>query len=244
MEENINNVNSKGGKKKIISIIVVVLVLAVLALGSYFVFGKNKIEVPANNAAIAATVNGTIIPKAVYDAQLAKSIATYKEQGVDVADPAKLAQIKTQVLDNLIADELVNQGIVAAGIKITPEEVEKQFQTVLTQTGGADKLQAELIKNNLTEAQLRENISRQLTIQEYLSQNIDLASVTASEAEIAQFYADYSKAQKAADTKVVVPALKELSDQIKQQIIADKQQTLVTNFIASLRSKATVEITP
>jgi hypothetical protein len=243
MEENVNNVSSGGSKKKIIPI--AILVLVVLAVGAYFVFGKNQAINPANNnAAIAATVNGTIISKATLDTQLASSVAAYKAQGVDVTDAAKLAQIKTQVLDSLIGDELVNQGIAAAGIKVTAEEIEKQFQAVLTQTGGADKLQAELVKNNLTEAQLRDNISKQLTIQKYLAQNIDLTSVTASDAEIAQFYADYSKAQKAADAKAVVPALKDLSAQIKQQIISNKQQTLITNFIASLRSKATVEVTP
>jgi len=240
MEENIEkNIDNK---KKIIPI--VVLVLAVLAVGSYFVFGKNKTESPINNnVGSVATVNGAIISRETYDTQLASSIASYKTQGVDVADATKLSQIKTQVLDNLISDELLKQGVAAAGIKITAEEVEKQFQVVLTEQGGADKLQAALIQNNLTEGQLRENISKQLAIQAYLLQNIDIASVTVSDAEIAQFYADYSKSQKAADAKAVVPALKDLSAKIKQQLISDKQQNLMTNFVASLRAKATVETT-
>jgi len=240
MEENIEkNIDNK---KKIIPI--VVLVLAVLAVGSYFVFGKNKTESPINNnVGSVATVNGAIISRETYDTQLANSIASYKTQGVDVADATKLSQIKTQVLENLISDELLNQGVAASGIKITADEIEKQFQVVLTGQGGADKLQAALIQNNLTEAQLRENISKQLAIQKYLLQNTDIASVAVSDAEIAQFYADYSKSQKAADAKAVVPALKDLSAQIKQQLISDKQQTIVTNFIASLRAKATVETT-
>lgn len=219
-----------------------VLVLVVLAIAGYFVFGTNKTGSPTNNVASVATVNGVIISKATYDTQLANSIASYKTQGVDVADATKLSQIKTQVLDNLIGDELLNQEVVVAGIKITGEEVEKQFQVVLTQIGGADALKDALVKNNLTEAQLRENISKQLAIQVYLLQNIDTKSIIVNEAEIAQFYADYSKAQKDSGEKTVL-ALKDLSDQIKQQLISDKQQTLVANFIASLRAKATVEIT-
>jgi threonine dehydratase len=190
-----------------------------------------------------AKVNGEIITKAAYDTQLADSIDSYKTQGVDVTDATKLSQIKTQVLDNLIADKLISQGVAASGIKTTAEEVEKQYQVILTQVGGADALKAELVKNNLTEAQLRENISKQLAAQTYLLQNIDTKSITVSDAEIAQFYADYSKAQKAKDAKTVVPALKDLSDQIKQKLISDKQQTLVVNFVASLRAKAKVETT-
>ena len=223
-------------KKKIVSI--VVLVLAVLMIGGYYIFGKNKTSSVDYDTSIA-TVNGAFISKADYDKQLTNSIDLYKTQGVDVADAIKLSQIKKQVLDNLISNELLNQGVAAAGIKVTAEEVEKQFQIILTQAGGADKLQVELVKNDLTEAQLRENIAKQLAIQVYLSKNVDTKSVTVSDAEIAQFYADYGKAQKDGGQKTV-PTLKDLSAQIKQQLISNKQQTLVTNFIADLRAKATV----
>ena len=236
-----NNVETKMDyKKKIIPI--VVLVLVVLALVGYFVFGKNKINgLINNNLASVATVNGVKIPKTAYDTQLATSLSTYKAQGIDVTDATKLSQIKTQVLDNLIGDELLNQAVAAAKITVTTAEVEKQFQAVLTQAGGADALKAALTENKITEAQLRENISKQLAIQKYLLQNIDVSSITVTDAEIAQFYASYSKAQQASGSKTPVPPLKDLNDQIKQQLISDKQQTLVSNFIASLRAKATVE---
>lgn len=227
-------------KNKIVPI--VVLVLVVLAIVGYFVFGKNKINNPVNNnTANVATVNGAIISKATYDTELTKSIASYKAQGIDVADATKLSQIEKQVLSDLIDNELLAQNISAAGIKTTPEEIETQFQAILTQAGGADALKAELVKNNITEAQLRENISKQLVIQTYLLQNIDVKSITVSDAEIAQFYADYSKAQK--DSGKTIPALKDLSAEIKQQIINNKQQTLIINFVATLRTKAKIETT-
>jgi hypothetical protein len=223
--------------------VVIVLVFVVLLIGSYFVFGKNKINIPTNtNIASVATVNGAIISKATYDTQLTNTIASYKTQGIDVTDATKLSQIKKQVLDDLISNELLVQGLTASGIKSNTEEVEKQFQTILTEAGGAEGLKAELVKNNLTEAQLRENISKQLSIQKYLAQNINVKSITVSEAEIAQFYADYSKAQKDSGQKTV-PALKDLSDQIKQQIVSNKQQALVMDFISSLRAKAKIETT-
>jgi hypothetical protein len=228
-----------------------VLLLVVLVVGGYFVFGGSKISSIINNVATnnkvaatasVATVNGTAIPKAAYDAQLASAIASYKSQGVDVtADATKFSQIKTQVLDDLVNNELLTQGAQSAGIKIALAEVEKQFQTILTQAGGAEGLKTALAQNNLTEAQLRENISKQLTIQAYLLANIDTKSITVSDAEIAQFYTDYSKAQITASSTVKVPALKDLSDPIKQQIISNKQQTLINDFITSLRAKAKIE---
>lgn len=226
-------------KNKIVSMVVVVVV--VLAAVAYFMFG-NKVNPIANNTnnTSVATVNGVAIPKATYDTQLASAISSYKAQGVDVADVTKLAQIKTQVLDNLINNELVAQGIKSAGITVTPAEIDAQVQTIIQQAGGATQYQAELKTANLTEAQLRDNISNQLAIQKYLAANVNTASITVSDAEISQFYTDYSKAQIAASSTIKVPALKDLSAQIKQQLTSNKQQVLINDFLASLRSKAQI----
>jgi len=238
---------NQDGKKRVTTVAVSVLVI-LAAIGGYFIFGQKMISnTTENKAAVVtsvATVNGSAIPKTIYDTQLAGVIASYKSQGVDIAaDATKLAQVKTQVLNDLINNELLTQGALNAGIKTSAEEVEKQFQTVLTQSGGAEGLKTALAQNNLTEAQFRENISKQLTIQTYLLANIDIKSITVTDAEIAQFYADYSKAQKD-NGQAAVPPLKELSEQIKQQLISDKQQTLITNFVATLRTKAQIETTP
>ena len=232
--ENSEEVKKEGGSKMVW---IVVAVIVVLAIAGYFMFGKKTAVVKVEGV---ATVNGVVIPKADYDTQLAAAI---KAQNIDPANTAAIAQIKTQLMDSLISNELVNQGIKAAGIKADPAEVEKQFQAILTQTGGAEKLQAELAKANITEAKLRENIVKQLEVQAYLLKNINVAGITVTDAEITQFYADYSKAQKAADAKAVVPALKDLSEQIKQQITSNKQQTLISNFIASLKATAKIETT-
>ena len=224
-------------KEKLISVVVVVLVVAVVA--SVIVFGgagktKNSL---INKTPNMATVNGVPITKEAYDAQLALTISSFKGQGVDVLNADKLAQIKIQVLNDLINNELVNQEIVKAGIKITPESVEVQYQALLNQAGGADKLKIQLNAAKLTEAGLRANIAKQLAVQAYLLQHIDMSTATATPAEIAKFYADNTKGQKN------TPLLKNVSEQIRQQLVASKQQLLITTFLASLRQNATIATT-
>lgn len=222
---------------KIVSMVVAVVVLA---LAGYFVFrGGDKTETPAPVVESVATVNGVAIPKATYETQLATSIATFKTQGVDVENAESLAQIKTQVLDDMINNELVSQGITVAGITASTEEVDKQLKAITDQAGGQEKLLGELAKANLTEAQLRENVTRQVAIQAYLAANVNIAGVTVTDAEVTEFYTEYAKSQKAAGVKTV-PTQKELTDQIKQQITLNKQQALVNEFIAALRAKATI----
>jgi len=217
-----------------------ILVVLVLVFGSYFILGKNKINIFSGRVASVATVNGVTIPRDTYDTQLASSIASYKAQGVDFEkDTNKLFEVKTQVLDTLISNQLLAEGVARNGIKASEEDVNKQYQDLLTQAGGTEKFKAALIESKLTEAQLKKNIAKQIAAQEYLSENVDTSKLDASDAEIAKFYNDYKKGQKAAGKET--PTLKDLSDQIKEQIISNKKRALILDFIASLRAKAKIE---
>ena len=222
-------------------ILIVVLVVALAVVG-FFVFRGDGLSGLNGDVENAAMVNGVAISKTIYDNQLALTLSSFKSQGMDVENADNLAQIKTRVLDDLINNELVNQGIASAGIKTNEEDVNKQVEAVIEQAGGTEKYQQELTKANLTEKQFKENISKQLALQAYLTANVDVSSITVGDDEISQFYKEYSDAQKTASSTIEIPALKDVSDQIKQQISADKQQTLINEFLKSLRDKATIEI--
>lgn len=224
-------------KSNKIKMIAGVVVLILIAVGGYMYFSKMK-EGPKPEVVVTAepvaTVNGVNITKEAFDAQLATSITALKAQGVDLSASTTEAQVRTQVLNDLINTELVNQGIVAAKITATPQEVETQFQTLVTQLGGTAKLQEELTKAGLTEAKLKENIAKQLTVQKYLAANIDATSATVTDAEIKKYYDDNTKGKKD------VPALKDVKEQIRQTLLQPKQQVLINAFLQVLRGKATV----
>ncbi len=219
-------------KQKIISIVVLVLIAG--GLIGWAVLGKKTTPQVATTAEPVATVNGVNLSQADFDSQYASAITSLKSQGVDTTSTSSVATIKSQVLDSMIANELVLQGIAKAGIKTSDADVEKQYQLLVQQAGDADKLKAQLTAANLTEAQLRANIAKQLAIQTYLLANIDATKTDVTTAEIKKFYDDNSKGQKD------VPPLKDVSEQIKQQLILNKQQTLVNEFLAKLRAQATV----
>ncbi|MEI6843107.1 MAG: SurA N-terminal domain-containing protein [bacterium] len=231
----------KEGKSKVIPVVIILIILAVVV---FVAFKKGKMPSLTTTVPSVATVNGIAIPKSDYDKQMAAAITSYKAQGIDLnADATKLSAVKTQIMDGLINNELLNQAVAAAGIKADPAEVEKQYQAVVTQVGGADKFKAELAKNNLTDAEFRSNITKQLAAQTYLLQNIDIKSITVTDAEVSQFYNDYAKSQKASGSTTTLPALKDVSAQIKQQLTSNKEQTLVMDFIATLKAKAKIEKT-
>lgn len=202
----------------------------------YMVYGKSNKEVAvAQPVEKVATVNGVEIAKSVYDSQLASAITTLKARGVNTDDATQLTQIKNQVLTDLINNEVLNQAVKASGVTATADEVEKQVQSLVAQVGGADKFAGELVKANLTEAQLRDNISKQLAAQKYLLTKIDVSKAVASEEEITKFYNDNVKGQAGA------PALKDVKEQIRQQIVNTKQQQLVLAYVETLKVGAKIE---
>lgn len=220
-------------KEKIVSIIILVLVVG--GIVGFAMFGSKKTETPvAMTAEPVATVNGVDLTQADFDSQLASAITSLKAQGTDTTSTSSVTAIKQQVLDNMIANELVNQGVAKTGIKASDADVEAQYQALVTQAGGADKFQAQLATANLTDAQLRANIAKQLTIQAFLLANISTSSATVTDAEVKKFYDDNAKGQTG------VPAFKDVSAQIKQQLILNKQQLLVNDFIAKLKATATI----
>jgi FKBP-type peptidyl-prolyl cis-trans isomerase (trigger factor) len=237
--ENVTVESKKNGGKKII---ITVVVLVILAIAGYFVFGHKNLKMGSGSEnPPVATVNGVAISKEIFDTQLASAVASYTAQGGSATSTEEMSQIKKQVLDNLINKEVLNQAIEAAKIVASQADVDKQYQALVAQVGGADKLQAQLTQSKMTDDQLRQNIAKQLTVQTYLLQNIDVKSITVTDAEISQFYSQYSAQMKSAGQ--TVPALSALSAQIKQQIMSNKEQSLIADFVASLRAKANVVIT-
>ncbi len=212
---------------------VLFVVLLLLTVGYFFINSDKKIDG-------VAEVNGVSISSIDYDTQLNFVLESYKGQG-DLVNEDNLLRIRKEVLDNLINAELLSQNAIASGVEVDTEDVEKQFELILTQAGGSENFASELAKNNLTEEQVRNNIIKQFTIDKYVLQNINLDSVVVDEEEIKQFYSEYVKAQEGIRHEDL-PEIEEVKEQIRQEILNNKKQNLLFEFIGSLREKAKIEI--
>jgi hypothetical protein len=221
--------------QKTLSIGAVVLVVVGLALYGYFGYRSTNSEQVAMQEETVAKVNGVSITKTAYDEQLASALIAYKTQGVNVDDPQNLSQIRTQVLNDIINNELVMQELSKEGVSVTAEEVESQYQAIKTQSGSEENFKSQLTTANLTEEKLRQNIERQLKVQKYLLKHIDISTITVSDEEITKFYNENIKTQEKP------PALKDVKEQIRQQLLTNKQQVLVNSHVDSLKAKAQIE---
>ncbi|HID87042.1 MAG TPA: hypothetical protein EYP55_06635 [Anaerolineae bacterium] len=110
------------------------------------------VETPAPEVAIAAIVNGQIIPLAEYQKQVAQARAYFIGQGLDPSSEEgrqTLAQVSRQVLDQLIDQVLIEQAAAREGITVSDEEVEASIQK-LREEMGEERFKESLVTAGLT----------------------------------------------------------------------------------------------
>ena len=134
----------------------------------------------------AAVVNGTIITQAELDSQMKIVMDRLRASG-RLPEPSQVDQIRSQVLENLIARELLYQESQKKGIKISEEEVNQQLIKLKAQFPNEAEFNNALNRMNLTEASIREKLERDLALRKLIDDEIT-PKVTVSDSEIRAFY--------------------------------------------------------
>ncbi len=222
-------------------IIIAVILLLLIGGGAYWYLttkkdGGDNTETSGNTAGeIIARVNGEEIGRATLQVARDRLAVT---QGVDVAslDAAALKQLETIALDSLIGETLILQAVKEAGGNPTEEEISAQLEEVSSQFDTNEALEAALATNGTTKEALRTQIIRDLSVQQYLDESLNLNEVVATEEEVQAAY----KTAKAADENA--PSLEEARPQVETFVIRQKQQQLLNVLIQELRTKAKIEI--
>lgn len=199
----------------------------------------DKVESLVNPEPAAAIVNGTKISKADYDKNLTQLQTGATAQGMDVNNESLQAEIKQQAIDVLINTELLRQAAYSEGALVTDEQIEARYQEIVTSIGGEEQLAAKMAELNITEPALRKDIEGEILIQGHLSKAVDTSTITVTEKEVTDAYAQISGT---AGAGVTVPPLEEIKTQLEAQLKTNKEQELVNAYITKLREAATIEV--
>jgi hypothetical protein len=214
-------------KKTAISVAALVIVLA----GGWYLFSHSsapKTDAKANET--VAIVNGEKLSRASLTA-LETQIATQSGTSATSTD------VQTQALNSLVAQTLLRQAVDKSGLTASTTQVDAQLQAAKSQFATPEAYQQALATQGLTEDQLKAQISANLVIQSYLDQQLHLSAVTVTDAEVQTAY------NQVASTQQNVPALKDVKDQVKQMVIQQKQQQIINDYVAKLRSEGNVQVT-
>ena len=133
-----------------------------------------------------AVVNGTVINQAEFDNEMNRVVERLQRTGRFPNDLER-SQMKKQVLENLIARELLYQESQKKGIKVDQKEIEAQLTALKGRFPSEVEFKKALSTMNLTEAGLRFQFERDLAIRKLLDDQIGGKS-TVSEKESRAYY--------------------------------------------------------
>lgn len=234
----------RGGAGITIAIIAVILVALIGGAYAYYrshgnSFGSlgNTLNLGSATNEPVARVNGTDIVRGEYDKNYASLEQSLKAQGTDTTAPEIQEQMKKQVIDSLVNEELLFQTATKAGYSSNDEDVQKEYDSLATQLGSEDALKNQMAAVGLTEEALRADISRRLTIQAYLLATVDPAELAVTDEEVKGFYDSVQPTE-----GQELPPFEDVSDQIKQQLASQKEQEAVAKVLETLRADASIEV--
>jgi peptidyl-prolyl cis-trans isomerase C len=131
----------------------------------------------------AAVVNGTVITQAAYDQEVSRFQQQMQRMGQNV-NPEQMGELKKKVLDSMINRELLLQECKRLGIKANDDEIDQQVAAIKSKVPNEADFTNMLTTLNVTEADFRNEIARDLTVKKFIMQEIaPKASVTPEESK-------------------------------------------------------------
>lgn len=159
--------------------LLVVLALIVLALPAYGAESQSAEQK-------VAVVNGAVINQAEFDNEMNRVLERLQRTG-RFPNALELSQIRKQVLENIIARELLYQESQKKGVKVDQKEIDEQVAGLKGRFPSEAEFKKALSTMNLTEAALRSQLERDLAIRKLLDDQIG-DNVAVSEKETRAYY--------------------------------------------------------
>ncbi len=136
-----------------------------------------------------AEVNGKTISKAEFDRELDRILQRFQRTGHKLTD-AQMTEVKKNVLDNLIARELLYQESKRKGITIKKEDVDKQIADLKKKFPSEKDFDDTLKKMHLTKESLRTQVEEGMAIQELIDKEF-MQKTVVTDAEAKKYYDEH-----------------------------------------------------
>jgi peptidyl-prolyl cis-trans isomerase C len=160
---------------------VLVLALALASINSLALAGDKQ-----SPEGKVATVNGVEISQKEFDKAMRGFQAQMSKTGRSTG-PAELEKIREQMLDNLIAEELLYQESQRKGVKVDPKAINEQFEGMKKRFSGEEEFKNWLSSMDLSEASFKSRLERNLAIRELVDSQFG-EKITVSDEEIKAYY--------------------------------------------------------
>lgn len=156
-----------------------VMALVLIALPSL----ASEKEAPPGKAAV---VNGSVITQEDLDREM-NVIQQQLSNERKPPDDSQLLEMKKKVLENLIDVELLYQEAQREGMVVSDAAINEQIESVKSRFPNEDQFKGALSQMNLSEADLKSQIKRGLTVNKFIDKKF-VQTTTVSEGETKTYY--------------------------------------------------------
>jgi len=188
---------------------------------------------------VVATVNGEDITAEDLLENEQFIIDNYEMAGLSV--DGNEDEIRETALNQLINTRIIVQNAINDNLAPSDEELDEEFETFIAELKeyhGSDNIDEILEQFNTNEAELKEDLRTDLTIQSYIDTNITVDDV--SDEELQEAYDEYAEYLESIEEDV--PPLDEVRELLEQQIANDKNVEAQRELIERLREDSEIEI--
>jgi|SRR5690625_229527 len=181
-----------------------------------------------NEDTIVANINDVEVTGEMYNLIYVQTKIQLDQFGQDVSD---LEYVKELTIDGLINQEIIRQDAKKEGIVVTEEELNSEFESI--KSDNEERFQAFLERYHLTEQAFKDQLLFALTHDKYIESELPPIEVTDEEVEEA-----YDEIKK--DNKDIAN-LEDVEDQLKNEMIIQKEQESLQKRIEELKKQASIE---
>ena len=142
---------------------------------------------PAQDFNLAAKVNGAEITRARVQSGIDASMREGSINYGGITQPQQMKRMQQQILDQLIAQELLWQEARREGFIATPAQVEQALDQMRSRYGTEDAYRQGLERNGFTADSYREDLRRHISVRRWVQESL-ATSIAVSDAEIHDYY--------------------------------------------------------
>lgn len=171
---------------------------------------------------VVATVNGEVITRGDFERLLSREAQAM--EGLGPRSPEQIEPYKQTLLDTLVERALLLQAASAAGVTVTPEEVDRRV-LALSSEYPAGTFDEALEQSQTTRAALTRSTREQLALEKLLSQEV-FSRVAVTEEQLRRFFeehaAEFEEPEQVHALQIVVRGLDD-ARRIQQQLWQGKK---------------------
>ena len=194
---------------------------------------------------VVAEVNGEEVTKdefvQTYESQFQQLMMQQQQSGAGTE--VDQDELKSQVAEQHVNNELLRQGAADAGIEASDEDVDTTLDEIAQQSGldSGDEVVSALEQQGIDEKQVREDAASQFAITSYIEKEADVSEPSEEELK-EQYDAMVEQQSQAGGSSEEMPSFDEVKDQLAEQATTQQQNEAATELAGSLRESGDVPI--